>query len=185
MKKKADCTPEEWAAHLEYIRQWRLKNIEEQRARKREYTKRPEVKAKRQAYDNRPETKERKAKWYRESGEAEKSKARDNKPEQKASKLASQRCRRTGFTEDLRQSLLVSQQGCCAVCGHEFQDPKQIRSDHCHATNTPRGLLCHPCNIIEGYLNRMDIEPEEFARRLVQYLANPPAQSTKLPLPLC
>lgn len=177
MKKKADCTPEEWAAHLEYIRQWRLKNLEEQRARKREYTKRPEVKARRKAYNDLPETKERKAKWYRESGEAEKAKARDSKPGRKVNKIASQRCRRTGFSEELRQYLFISQQGCCAVCGSTFQDPKHIRSDHCHTTNTPRGLLCHPCNIIEGYLSRMDIGPEEFAKRLAHYLANPPARN--------
>lgn len=176
-KLKSECTPTEWAAHLEYIREWRLKNIEAQRERRREYSNRPEVKARRKAYDDLPTTKERKAKWHKDSGQDEKAKSRDACPKRKERKIANQRCRRTGFTEELWQRLFLSQQGCCAICGSAFPSPSHIRSDHCHASDTPRGLLCHPCNIIEGYMSRMEISPEEFAKRLSNYLANPPARN--------
>lgn len=182
-KRKSECTPEEWAAHLQYIREWRLKNLEGQNARKRAYQQRPEVREKRLAYNALPSTKKRKAERDRTPESIAKAKARQSSPEARLKKLIEQRRRRTGFTEALVRDLLVIQNGCCAICGTAFEDPKKIRSDHCHASNTPRGLLCHPCNIIEGFMSRLPLSIDEFARKLTEYLANPPAAELKLPSP--
>lgn len=41
----------------------------------------------------------------------------------------------------------------CAICGATSGSSraKQLFVDHCHATGTIRGLLCHPCNFGIGY----------------------------------
>lgn len=182
-KRKADCTPEEWAAHLEYIRQWRLRNIEEQRERKRAYYQRPDVRAKRLAYNALPSTKARKS--ARDTSQEARAAARQRQSteEAKLARRLAQKKRRTGFSEELILALIETQAGCCAICGSPFEDPSKIKSDHCHDTDTPRGLLCHSCNIIEGFMSKLPIGPEEFAKRMKAYLTNPPAQSVKLLAP--
>ena len=180
-KKKSDCTPEEWAAHLEYVREWRLKNLEEQRAKRRAYYHRPEVRAKKLEYNALPSTKERKAARDTSPEARAAARARSQDAAAKERKRLLQKKRRTGFTEELVQILLLKQDGCCAICSTPFVDPKKIKSDHCHSTNSPRGLLCHSCNIIEGFMSRLPVSPEEFARRLVAYLENPPASEATQP----
>jgi len=51
------------------------------------------------------------------------------------------------------EQLLATQQGRCAICG--TTDPGgrgDFHIDHCHETNTIRGLLCHGCNVGIGHL---------------------------------
>jgi len=45
--------------------------------------------------------------------------------------------------------------------------------DHDHKTGKIRGVLCGSCNMIEGHISKMDC-PEEWGRKLVNYLENPP-----------
>ena len=60
-----------------------------------------------------------------------------------------------GMTVEEYDDLILSQNGCCAICGSD--DPKGRKSgrggganrmciDHCHDTGKVRGLLCHACN---------------------------------------
>ena len=53
---------------------------------------------------------------------------------------------RYGITREEYDRLLVSQHGCCAICGTAPQSDRVLDVDHCHTTNCIRGLLCGPCN---------------------------------------
>ena len=48
----------------------------------------------------------------------------------------------------LRQ--MESQGGTCAICGDEFLTSYNTHSDHDHATNQLRGILCVCCNTALG-----------------------------------
>jgi len=55
------------------------------------------------------------------------------------------------ITIDEYLAVLKSQGGTCAIC--HSADPGGRGSfavDHCHKTNTFRGLLCHKCNVMLG-----------------------------------
>ena len=57
---------------------------------------------------------------------------------------------------DIFASLLVAQDGKCAVCQDEY-DPNilpRFAVDHCHENFTIRGILCHTCNHFVGYLQK-------------------------------
>lgn len=58
-----------------------------------------------------------------------------------------------GITHAEYEMLLTAQGGVCAICG--TTDPGRsspyFHIDHCHATNTIRGLLCNGCNLGLGH----------------------------------
>jgi hypothetical protein len=53
-----------------------------------------------------------------------------------------------GLTVEAWDQLYARQRGCCALCGKE----RKLHVDHCHDTNTIRGLLCSGCNTALGTL---------------------------------
>jgi hypothetical protein len=59
-----------------------------------------------------------------------------------------------GVSRSLYESLVIKQDGKCAVC--RSSDPRNNRGvlvvDHCHDTGRIRGLLCTPCNTAIGNL---------------------------------
>lgn len=58
-----------------------------------------------------------------------------------------------GFTKELFDTTLAAQAGCCAICGILLNDGVPTHAacaDHCHVTNTPRGILCKHCNSMLG-----------------------------------
>ncbi len=83
------------------------------------------------------------------------------------------------FPPGLFAGLMAHQNSTCAICprtvidrrGHDGAYP-----DHCHASFTPRGILCGICNSSLGFYERYQkpaglvLEPYE------NYLANPPAR---------
>lgn len=178
-KRKADHTPEEWAAHLQKVRQWRLDNLDRWRATHRAYEMRPEVRAKRLARYNTPEAKAKKKAYHAQESVKQKHRelyARKTKdPAWRAKVNASQRRRRTGFNDEAVSALLTIQEHKCAVCKSPISG-HNIKRDHCHTTGTPRGLLCHHCNIIEGMLLGMGLSALEFGQLLHEYICNPPFQ---------
>ena len=136
---------------------------EEELAKKRAYYQRPEVKAR-----------------YKERAQSEKHRAYlqeyRSRPEERQRTRERNRLK-YGFPIGMSAALMTIQGGACAVCLKAFDTskPRSIHADHCHASNTPRGLLCIHCNHAEGHIRRSGLTPNEFAQHLVDYLANPPA----------
>jgi len=61
--------------------------------------------------------------------------------------------RKYNLTQDDYYAILDKQGGHCALCpatksGHNMTDLLLV--DHCHETNTVRGLLCQDCNLLLG-----------------------------------
>lgn len=83
--------------------------------------------------------------------------------------------RELGFTVDLYEKVFAAQGGKCPICG-DAMFGRNAHADHCHDTNQPRGILCGNCNRAEGMIRRARLTPKEFANRLSDYLANPPAR---------
>lgn len=75
-----------------------------------------------------------------------------------------------GFTQVLWDSTLVLQENRCAICLISFSTINPPCADHCHKTNTPRGILCNHCNaglgMFRDYPDRL--------RRAADYLDAPP-----------
>lgn len=148
-------------ARAEYMKQYFAANPEKFRrtpaqaikrnAKKREaYAVNPEVRAKACA-----ETRE----WQRKN----------------PAKRKSQRLKKYGLTLAGFASMLASQGGGCAVCGHaDRSDPKFFPVvDHCHKTGKVRGLLCMNCNM---GLGKFADDPKRLTSAIA-YLASHPAAS--------
>jgi hypothetical protein len=170
--KKSECTEEQWEAYKAHQRAWRNANIERQRERERAAYERRKDRHK--AYREQPEVKERKNALAREKYAAKRAATGKmySEKEQEA-RAERQRKSRTGFDAATRLAMMELQGGCCAICARPF-DGRQVRADHCHDSGTPRGLLCHHCNIIEGMIRSMGIAPSDFGQRLEHYLSHPP-----------
>ena len=66
--------------------------------------------------------------------------------------------KRYKISADDFQSLMISQNSCCAICNihiseHQANRDKEVNFavDHCHQTGIVRGLLCYRCNMGLGY----------------------------------
>lgn len=180
---RANWTPEQWARYRAYQQEWQNKN------RKKDGD--PERYAKYRAYQlayyrrNREKLNMQKRPVTTEQIEQQRQRQRTylQKPGPRESRRKTAGDwvrRRAGFTPELVEQLLKLQSNACAICRKQFSDVKKgdkPHADHCHQTNTPRGLLCFQCNIIEGKLIAIGLTPIEFGQRLHEYLLNPPAKS--------
>ncbi len=181
--RKADATPEQWSEYCKYQREYQralfLRDPEKVRERKRAYNAKDRVREARRLRDSAPEA-VAKRKAYQLTPEAKaraKERHRDNfvnDPEYRTKRNADGRLRRTGFDPVLVAALIAQQGNRCALCQIPFTERRMV-ADHCHATNQPRGLLCHHCNIIDGMMARVDMDPVELVHRLVAYRSKPPA----------
>lgn len=68
--------------------------------------------------------------------------------------------------------IYLAQSGVCAICRRATGATRKLSVDHSHKTGLVRGLLCRPCNDLLGHLR----DDPETARRIVNYLLNPPAR---------
>lgn len=63
-----------------------------------------------------------------------------------------------GLTVEDYNSLLLSQNGSCAICHGCNTNSKRLAVDHCHTTGKVRGLLCDSCNLGLGmFKDRLNI----------------------------
>jgi len=109
------------------------------------YRQTKKYKKRKQVYNR----KEQQQKWYKK---ARKSKQYINKTRNQ------QLMKRYGITLEDYNSMFSDQEGKCAVCGkHQTELKRSLAVDHCHSTDTVRGLLCRNCNTAIGMLND-DIE---------------------------
>jgi hypothetical protein len=57
---------------------------------------------------------------------------------------------RYGITAEEWLELFSSQGECCGICGTSDPGMQPWHTDHCHTTNSVRGILCHKCNHMIG-----------------------------------
>jgi hypothetical protein len=57
-----------------------------------------------------------------------------------------------GISKEQYNSILLSQDFNCKLCGNKLDLNKKTHIDHCHRTNSIRGILCHNCNVGIGHL---------------------------------
>ena len=86
--------------------------------------------------------KERRKKYYHRNKEKEKNAHREW-------------CLKNTYNLTLEQydEMFEKQNGVCAICGNINKDGRRLYVDHDHKTERVRGLLCHKCNSLLGYVN--------------------------------
>ena len=81
--------------------------------------------------------------------------------------------------QQLRDNILNSQNGCCAICGAKIDKSIGFSLDHQHKTSSEtlgedgagliRGVLCRACNVLEGKIwnnMRRYIQPKSVQERI-------------------
>jgi len=71
-----------------------------------------------------------------------------------------------GLSIEQWNDLFIAQGRRCAACGCAKHGGKNWHTDHDHATNKVRGILCHPCNVALGQVK----DRVEVLYKLAQYL---------------
>lgn len=130
---------------------YRAKDIDAYRERKREYAKTPEQREKRTAY----------MRGYRERNrEKMNEQARVSHEKSRRRRTSEQRHNEHlkatyGITRDTYVQMLEKQGGKCMICGSDTSRWKRrFHVDHCHKTGRIRGLLCNRCNPMLGWFER-------------------------------
>lgn len=61
---------------------------------------------------------------------------------------------RYGITFDQKMAILSKQNSQCKACGKllKLDHPRDVHVDHDHRTGKVRGILCHRCNTVLGWL---------------------------------
>ena len=62
------------------------------------------------------------------------------------------------------------QSGRCGVCENVLTFDRMTHVDHDHTTGRVRGLLCHRCNILSGYLDTVRGDKIAFVHKALTYL---------------
>lgn len=71
---------------------------------------------------------------------------------------------RYGLTVEQFESMVVAQNGLCAICNDDISSKPYV--DHNHATGKVRKLLCHPCNSALGLFK----DSPELLQKAAEYL---------------
>lgn len=71
-----------------------------------------------------------------------------------------------GITIQQYEEMEAAQEGKCAICKEPRSEKRRLHTDHCHATQKVRGLLCTRCNLGLGQFN----DKPELLRAAATYL---------------
>lgn len=159
-------SPKQKADAIENTKRWRAENREKHNEQARLYQK--EARAKN------PELHRRRAKEYKDKNK-EKVQARmslwakANRSRLNEQKRHQHYKDKYGITIEERDASMASQGGVCKCCGADTPGNKYgWVVDHCHRTNTIRGILCHRCNVALGNVK----DDRAHLIKLVLYLDN-------------
>lgn len=135
-------TPEE---RREYEREWRKRNADRVREKSRAYRLRFKTQLSEQSRQKAARastaSKARSAAWYRAN-------KRRFLADSKERRLMAQ----YGITVAMRDAMIDSQGGVCAICQHTPTGKDVFHIDHDHTTGKLRALLCFGCNAALGML---------------------------------
>lgn len=86
-------------------------------------------------------------------------------------KKAYQRLKLYNLSHHEFEFLLQSQKNLCVICDSVLKDKGAtgLNIDHCHDTGKVRGILCHRCNIIVGFLDKGDWQKS--VNKVVAYIS--------------
>lgn len=134
------------------------RTAEERREYRREYAGRDHVKAAHAEWQRRPHVAKKINEKQRQARRENPEKAR----QWDKTWLTAKRMRSLGSTVLQYIACLYFQDNCCSICRRRFEDiaPRKGANgatwntrviEHCHATNTFRGVVCHNCNTLLGH----------------------------------
>jgi hypothetical protein len=89
----------------------------------------------------------------------------------KADKRKRRMKNRYGIVPAQFDKIFIAQGSVCAVCKTEVPTAQGWHVDHCHNSNSVRGVLCGRCNAGLGYFK----DDTGFLSNAISYLQNPPA----------
>lgn len=101
--------------------------------------------------------------WFRKNPEAKKAQWLKRQARERANPLirrASMLKRNYGLTLQTYNTMLLGQNGGCAICERK-PGKRPLHVDHNHVTGKVRGLLCHQCN---WYLGTVEADPRILSR---------------------
>lgn len=83
-----------------------------------------------------------------------------------------QRLKLYGMSHPEFETMLRSQNNCCALCDEalKMSGPTGLNIDHCHVTGKIRGIVCHKCNMMLGFVDKGDWFNK--LQRVANYIAN-------------
>ncbi len=148
-----------------YSKAYYAKNKDKINARKREWRKRPEVKAREKAQYT---------KYWAKHGAAKKERTQEYRKSRPEIVADYHRKHKYGLTAEQYAIIRDRQNNLCAIC---FQPEtstlngkvRNLAVDHNHITTKVRALLCSSCNAHIGYVEKFQANPE-FEQRLKEYL---------------
>jgi hypothetical protein len=163
-------TEEERARHREYMRQYRLKNLERDRALRQAQGQRywqenkETIVAKRKAKPRTDEDRARERAYMRVYVKH----WRDKNPDKAAAAQKTYNAKHPRRGQELRKRVLERKAGrpkpsVCDICG---LTNGRISFDHCHRTGEFRGWICSYCNVVLGYVK----DDPDHLRKLIAYL---------------
>lgn len=88
----------------------------------------------------------------------------DRNPEKRRIYTRNSKIRAYGISPERYHEMLKEQGNCCAIC--EQPSKRAMSIDHDHKTGKVRGLLCDPCNLSLGH-----IEKDGFLEKALKYIA--------------
>jgi hypothetical protein len=159
-------------AKRDYDKEYRKKNKEKAQKFQQEYyqTNKEKIKARIKKYRIEHPEKENKDKR-----KARSKRYRDNNPIK--SRLSVWKSRGIKITVEDYKKIYKDQEGCCYICGVPEEKLKnKLCLDHNHKTGNPRGLLCHKCNSMIGFIERgyeVDFrDPIPILKNAISYISN-------------